>query len=210
MAKIPFGIKYRPQIESGEYKAILECGIEAEILAWDQPGEYPIICVAKIDDAIPFRADGNGKAYHLPEGANYSDLFLVTTKEEPSKFEKAVGCTITDAQLIPRDKDGIANIHDIDEFIRKKAAELLALAFREFKENEATHMKEFVDHKLKEAYEKGKADALKDLPRWSKNAFTRGCAAIDISGLTEADYIRREGKLLSISNLEKLPGFKED
>ena len=62
----------------------------------------------------------------------------------------------------------------------------------------------------KAAYNFGKAEALKDLSGWSKNALTRGCAAIDISGLTGADYIRREGKLLSISDLEKLPGFKED
>lgn len=48
-----------------------------------------------------------------------------------TEFEKAVGLVFTDAQLIPRDKDGIANIHDINEFIKKKAAELLALAKKE-------------------------------------------------------------------------------
>ena len=29
MAKIEFDIKYRPEFESGKYKPILECGVEA-------------------------------------------------------------------------------------------------------------------------------------------------------------------------------------
>ena len=176
MAKIPFDIKYRPQIESGEYKAILECGIEAEILAWDKPGEYPIICVAKKDDAIPFRTDGNGKAYHYPEGANYSNLFLVTPAPELTEFEKMV------REAIEYDPE-TSSEEEIEQAVRGYAEDILELA---------------------------KKEALKDLPKWSKNAITRGCAAIDISGLTRADYIRREGKLLSISDLEKLPGFKEN
>lgn len=40
--KIPFDIKYRPQIESGEYKVFLKNGNPVRILAWDLPGEYPI------------------------------------------------------------------------------------------------------------------------------------------------------------------------
>ena len=82
MSKIPFDIKYRPQIESGEYKVILDCNVEAEILTWDKPGEYPIVCMAKKEGAIPFRTNNNGKAYHFPEGANYSDLFIVTPEKD--------------------------------------------------------------------------------------------------------------------------------
>jgi hypothetical protein len=90
MAKIPFNVKFRPQIESGKYKVILDCGVEAEILAWDKPGEYPIVCMAKKDGAIPFRTDNNGIAYHYPEGSNYSDLFIVTPEPELTEFEKAI------------------------------------------------------------------------------------------------------------------------
>lgn len=80
--KIPFDIKFKPQIESGEYKVILDCGVEAEILAWDKPGEYPIVCMAKKEGAIPFRTDNNGIAYHYPEGSNYSNLFIITPEPE--------------------------------------------------------------------------------------------------------------------------------
>lgn len=42
MAKIPFDIKYKPQIESGEYKVYHSNGNTVRILAWDLPGDYPI------------------------------------------------------------------------------------------------------------------------------------------------------------------------
>ena len=62
----------------------------------------------------------------------------------------------------------------------------------------------------KAAYDYGEAKALKDLPGWEKDGIPVGSAAVDVSGLGEYDFIRRNGKLLRISSLEKLPGFKED
>lgn len=88
--KIPFDVKFRPQIESGEYKVILDCGVEAEILAWDKLGEYPIVCMAKKEGAIPFRTDNSGIAYHYPEGSNYSDLYIITPDPELSEFEERI------------------------------------------------------------------------------------------------------------------------
>lgn len=43
MNKIPFDIKYRPEIESGKYKVELTNGNTVRILAWDLPGDYPIV-----------------------------------------------------------------------------------------------------------------------------------------------------------------------
>lgn len=170
MNRLKFDIKYRPQIESGEYKVILDCGVEAEILAWDKPGEYPIVCMAKKEGAIPFRTDNNGIAYHYPEGSNYSDLFIITTEPELSEFEKKV-YSYCDGKTVG------------EELIKRIAKELLDLAMKE---------------------------ALKDLPRWVSDGLPEGTGAIDISGLCGFDFLRRKGRLLSVSSIEKLSGFKED
>lgn len=125
--KIPFDIKYRPQIESGEYKVETRSGKTARIICWDRIGTQLVVLIGKDEDVLTYNPDGTtGQQMQLP-----SDLFIITPEEEMTEFEKAVGLVFTDAQLIPRDKDGIANIHDINEFIKKKAAELLALAKKE-------------------------------------------------------------------------------
>lgn len=127
--KIPFDIKYRPQIESGEYKVKTRNGESVRIICWNKQGECPIVVVSCVD--------GDDGVYTYHENGHYVnyesiyDLFIVTPEEEMTEFEKAVGLVFTDAQLIPRDKDGIANIHDINEFIKKKAAKLLDIAKKE-------------------------------------------------------------------------------
>ena len=127
--KIPFDIKYRPQIESDEYKVETRNGESVRIICWDKQGECPIVVVSCVD--------GDDGVYTYHENGHYVnyesiyDLFIVTPEEEMTEFEKAVGLVFTDAQLIPRDKDGIANIHDINEFIKKKAAKLLDIAKKE-------------------------------------------------------------------------------
>jgi len=134
MAKIPFDIKWKPQIESGEYRVETKAGCPVRIVCWDMACELPILGLVLLNDekaeelAVGFTTEGT----NLLGEPLYDKLFIVTPKEEMTEFEKAVGCVITDAQLIPRDKDGIANIHDIDEFIKKNAAELLHLAREQF------------------------------------------------------------------------------
>lgn len=81
------------------------------------------------EDALVFFAGGK----YLPVNAESPfDLFIVTPEEELTDWEKAVGLALSDYQLLARDKDGIANIHDIEEFTKKKAAELLSLAKEQF------------------------------------------------------------------------------
>jgi hypothetical protein len=123
--KIQFDIKYRPQIESGEYKVILDCGVEAEILAWDKPGEYPIVCMAKKEGAIPFRTDNNGIAYHYPEGLNYSDLFILTPEPELTEFEATLLSYLSD------DTSGELDKETMHKCVKARATELLELAKKE-------------------------------------------------------------------------------
>lgn len=225
MAKIPFDIKYRPQIESGEYKVMLDCGVEAEILAWDKPGEYPIVCMAKKEGAIPFRTDNDGVAYHYPEGSNYSDLFIITPEPELSEFRMKVNEFAETYELAATDSESweykTCN-GNLQLIVDKYAAELLALARKEMEEE----LKEKVLHdywkqasdQCIQARKEGKAEALKDLPRWRKwgngacgngqgipiaiiKRWLHGYQLVDALGVSGEQYIM-------LSDLEKLP--KED
>jgi len=131
MAKIKFDIKYRPQIESGEYRVIDKDGHNIRIICWDKKSQkkygYHIVGLIEFgpndEESTYYTLDGKGRL-----ADKEPCLFIITPEEELTEWEKAIGLALTDAQLIPRDKDGIANIHDIDEFIKQKAAELLDLA----------------------------------------------------------------------------------
>lgn len=74
----------------------------------------------------------------------------------------------------------------------------------------ATELLEETKGMAAELLELAKKEILKDLPRWRDDDLPKGSAMIDIGGLYRLDFIRRQRKLLRISDLEKLPGFKED
>lgn len=215
--KIPFDIKYRPQIESGEYKVETRSGLPARIVCWDRNSKDMEILALVYDEHIDENNEElaevalNGRMF--PRGKDHDyDLFIVTPEEEMTEFEKAVGLVFTDAQLIPRDKDGIANIHDINEFIKKKAAELLILAKEECKNQIESDYREIIHG----VYEKGKADALNDLPRWRRweNGTAGNSAGHPIALVSGAGGIRFVSvlgtigeKYIMLDDLEKLPGF---
>lgn len=306
--KIPFDIKYRPQIESGEYKVETRSGLPARIVCWDRNSKDMEILALVYDEHIDENNEElaevalDGRMF--PRGKDHDyDLFIVTpepeltefesnvrtcitenltthikdrngtemsstvfidddttkklasellsltyeqfikdgyviekkafhdavekvspevmkdvsdnidkTEVEMTEFEKAVGLAFVDAQLIPRDKDGIANIHDINEFIKKKAAELLILAKEECKNQIESDYHEII-HSV---YEKGKADALNDLPRWRRweNGTAGNSAGHPIALVSGAGGIRFVSvlgtigeKYIMLDDLEKLPGF---
>ena len=249
MAKIPFNIKFRDKIESGEYRVETKTGCPVRIVCWDMVCELPILGLVLLNDekaeemAVGFTNEGT----NLLGEPLYDKLFIVTPEEELTPLEDLLSTYLkNDFEYFSTKK---WDEKKWNETMRIQAAELLSLAREQFiKDGYVIEKKAFHDaeesisdknwaamsveyslhckiengtrHAIMdwEAFKRvaqkfiniGKAEALNDLPRWSKNAFSRGCAAIDISGLTVADYIRREGKLLNISALEKLPGFKED
>ena len=88
MARIPFDIKFRPQIESGEYKVVAHEHEEQEvrIVCWDNKGEFPI--VALIDNE-PEKFDKHGRVPGGNRGGEFS-LFIVTPVEELTEFEADV------------------------------------------------------------------------------------------------------------------------
>lgn len=216
--KIPFDIKYRPQIESGEYKVETRSGLPARIVCWDRNSKDMEILALVYDEHIDENNEElaevalDGRMF--PRGKDHDyDLFIITPEEEMTEFEKAVGLVFTDAQLIPRDKDGIANIHDINEFIKKKAAELLALAKKELQSE--------IDAEIEKAYKtqddvvfrKGwvqdKADALRDLPRWKqiKDCDTTVRKPHIGTNMIGEKMLYIGNNCISISKIMKLPGF---
>lgn len=109
MSKIHFDIKWKPQIESGEYKVETDCKEPVTIIKWDLKNDNGnILC---------YYFDGKEDIPYVTEG---KDLFIVTPEEELNEFEKAF--------------DRIAfeychsEIEDEVESIKKSAAELLAIA----------------------------------------------------------------------------------
>ena len=62
------------------------------------------------------------------------------------------------------------------------------------------------DEVYADAYIKGKADALKDLPRWKKSGqLATGQTTLVIGFTNEEDKLYRNGYVISLSDLEKLP-----
>lgn len=152
-----FNADFRPQIENGEYKAVLECGCEARILAWDVLGDYPIVCIPLKEGGVPFKVNKNGE----PCDSNKSKL-MVEIPEELTEFERV----LTDI-LVEREYDGkLETDGDIDkayEVFGKVAQELsprlLAAAKKQLNYDDAQY---------KRGYAAGKADVLKDIPQWHR------------------------------------------
>lgn len=87
--KIPFDIKFRPQIESGEYEVVTRSGKPARIVCWDMNDDvYPIVALVS-DDSFRERANSYTilGCYIFDVDSN-SDLFLITPDEsEESESE---------------------------------------------------------------------------------------------------------------------------
>lgn len=146
MVKIPFDIKYRPQIESGEYKVITAKEQPVRIICWDRSTTYwKIIALILAPDGKtenPFTYDVNGKESDGCLHDHEFDLFLITPEPELTAFESRL-CEILDFAL--KHKDTIKTDGDIIADAKRLGPELLDLARKELQPE-------------------------KDLPRWKKAA----------------------------------------
>jgi len=152
MRRIPFDIKYRPEIEAGKYKVVTEHGESVRIICWDSKfwGAYPVIALI---------SDGDGEdIIHISESGNSNNnsvrgeqLYVITDEpEELTEFEKAVeaiyeSCGVKELQL------------------RKKASELLVIAQKEIEKSQwIKDIREWCYNKGHlEGYAKGQEDAEK-------------------------------------------------
>ena len=85
--RIPFDIKFRPQIESGEYKVETKSGRPIRVLAWDLPCDFPIATAEFTEDnrviVESYSVDG-----WVGYGEKENNLVIVTPEPELTEFEK--------------------------------------------------------------------------------------------------------------------------
>lgn len=237
MAKIPFDIKYRPQIESGEYKVETKDGLHSvRIICWDAAGsqrDNDIIGLEKgmLGAENIQRYDVMGHLIADSTRRGNRDLFIITPEPEFTEWQTFIsGCL---------QKHGLLDCGAADRIAKECSSELLAIAREQFiKDGYVIEKKAFHDavktvnpEVMKEVsesvdmqialhieYEKGRADALKDLPRWRKCAdadrldpyiIKPWIVRFDDDLITDSAIIHH-GYYLGFADLEKLPGFKED
>ena len=209
--KIPFDIKYRPQIESGEYKVETIDGHSVRIICWDavNASDDDIVALVKSiygnENICRYYANG----HLVSDSANMGnkDLVIVTPEPELSEFEKRLVKFYHDRNDLPYDKDGVYNRHDLDELLHNTAAELLAIAREELTPKFG---KEYEDGYL-DGFEHGKDKALNDLPRWIPNKFDKHNFETCKAYLDTPRYLCYQDKMIDVSKLvEKLPGFKAE
>lgn len=216
--KIPFDIKYRPQIESGEYKVETRNGLPVRIICWDRKYGYPIVGLAYekatgCESYVSAYEDGTTSTNGKMELSD--DLFIVTPEEELTKFEKVVKGrlwrTLEYSETFRKDEN---------KWTRELAAEFLALAEKEIAKGhehdvyipEDTYYEQ-LKKQWEDGYDKGKTETLKDLPRWKKiKEEDNTCVREPHVGtnMVGEKMLYIGNRAISISRLEKLPGFKED
>ena len=90
MEKTAFNIKYRPQIESGEYEVVTREDRHVDIIKWDLKGDFPVVGVYYDDKnnretAVQVTAEGRCS---VTPGEEYGDdFFIITDKPELTEFE---------------------------------------------------------------------------------------------------------------------------
>ena len=163
MKRIPFDIKYRPEIEAGKYKVVTEYGESVRIICWDSKfcNAYPVIALI---------SDGDGEdIIHLNESGSSNNnsvrgeqLYVITDEpEELTEFEQRLVKFCNDRDALPHDKDGQHNRHDIHKLLLDAARELTAIAQSEFEKSQwIEDMQEWWYNKGHlEGYAKGQKDA---------------------------------------------------
>ena len=124
--KVPFNIKYREQIESGEYRVETRDGRKVEIMKWDAKGRCPIIALVTesedMEAARHYYEDGTDESRN-----GYSDLFVIKDEAVPTEFENA----LLDIVMAGA---GINSFTKLRKFVVEKSQELLSIARKEFEE----------------------------------------------------------------------------
>lgn len=194
--KIPFDIKYRPQIESGEYKVETKNGQPVEILKWDVRSinnRFPIAAIVsseKFDEVVGYSNEGYcGRA-------DYS-LFLVTQEADLSEFERYVGFIAGFSLVDMENKETIEQVKKFSKKLLDHARKELVPSFG--KEYES-------------GYLDGRDDTLKDLPRWRQAyeyVFVGQSIMRDEQGFYFASIAKPGCLYITCDSLEKLPGFNE-
>ena len=123
--KIPFDIKFRPQIESGEYKVVTGDDRPVRIISWDKKvygGIYEIVALVPTSQGDTetvqlYCPDGNLIASYLNEKFK---LFILTPEPELTEFEATL------LSYLSEDTSGELDKETMHKCVKARAAELQA------------------------------------------------------------------------------------
>ena len=203
--KIPFDIKYRPQIESGEYTLETRDGRPVRIICWDCNNYNPIIALA--DKTEMWNGDKNEyiiscciDGRYTPNCESQDDLFIITPEEELTDFEQEV------SDIVEYCKKNGENV--VKGYAKRHAKTLLYFAEKELsaKYKVSSDLNGFAYGK---GYEDGKKEALNDLPKWKKVGLDTGQTTLMIGYTGDEDKLYRNGYVISLTDLDKLPKEEE-
>lgn len=211
--KIPFDIKFRPQIESGEYKVETKDGREVRIVCWDVNNSYSsvhdnILALVKSESGVEHALFYAQNGYCLSDSSRVGrkDLFLVTPEPELTPLEDLLSTYLkNDFEYFSTKK---WDEKKWNEVMRIQAAELLSIARKQLQPEIDAEIEKAYKTADEVQYRKGREEALKDLPRWKKVGLNTGQTTLVIGYTGEEDKLYRNGYVISLSDLEKLP--KED
>ena len=202
--KIPFTLD--AWLKDKSQKVETRSGKNVRIICWDKIGVPIVALVGDADDIVTYNRDGTtGQQMQLP-----SDLFIVTPEQELTEFEIALENFVMNAD---------ASEQTFHEDVKQNAAELLALARKELVDDVQLQF----DDEINEAYyrgrKEGKAEALKDLPRWRKwgngacgngRGIPLAIVKRGLNGYELVDALGIQGEqYIMLSDLEKLTGFND-
>lgn len=164
--RIPFDIKYRPQIESGEYKVETRDGKKVRVLCYDANNIVPIVALVTFNDESEGARD-----YYLDGTINYGtknplDLFIVTPKEEMTDFEKKLW------EVLKSEGSPIGPIEKFTnadkEVFHSYAAELLSFARKELQPEVDAEIEKAYKNADEVMYRKGKEDGIAEARKESE------------------------------------------
>lgn len=136
-------------------------------------------------------------------------------KEVSENVDKLSKEGLTEFEIAVKSWMGVAEDIVIDDsWVRNCAKELLSLALKRLQpEIDAEIEKAYKnadDVQYRKGFKDGKAEALKDLPRWKKSDVNDiGWSMYTLRGRKET-FLYHNGHIIDCQDLEKLPGFKED
>lgn len=144
MAKIPFSINYKPQIESGEYKVVTGDDRPVRIISWDKKlcgDRYEIVALVTTQ-----QGDTETVQLYSTEGiliaSSYNEkfkLFIITPETELTEFEKALESFYNHhLQVCTYDNQGT-----VEDSLHDGASKLLSIAKKELCNRCSTGLNEY-------------------------------------------------------------------
>ena len=156
MKTIPFDLKYRPEIESGECKLVTREGFAARIVCWDAKGDWPIVALY----------DDNGDEYstwlHEDGRRNDEDSLsdILIQIDEPEEEEESMTEFEEAFKRIVLEKFGAVVDETVAHNIKPACNALLDIARKDYEKEIELAYKTADDVQYQNGYRKGIEDCI--------------------------------------------------